>query len=188
MIVIAGNGPSAKEWDGPITIGTKKTQKPCQFKFVPTNSHAQFVTDAKILTLLATPQGPRYFNGNCKGWRAYYRQFNPYREKPSSGMAAIFCAIELWGVRKVGVIGFENILDGSSKRVSHDWKAEHDCIRSLVTLVDLRNAKTLRRIRPEGIGSVSRFLPERDGSHEPPNKHHTITPEAIRHRRAAGRD
>lgn len=69
-------------------------------------------------------------------WDAYYRGFS--EAKPSSGLCAVFAAVELWAPDRIGLIGFEYVLDGYEEWQKHDSNAEKKAISSLVEIIDLR--------------------------------------------------
>lgn len=82
----------------------------------------------------------------------YYRKFS--HKKPSTGLCAIFCAIENLNPRELLLIGYDRVLTDDHKHMKwsapkqyqvwgHDQKAEGECVRSLgLTIIDLvSNAK-----------------------------------------------
>jgi hypothetical protein len=54
----------------------------------------------------------------------------------SNGLQAMFCALDIYKPVVMGLIGFDQFLDG--EKTSHDWPSERACIESLVGIVDLR--------------------------------------------------
>lgn len=58
--------------------------------------------------------------------------------KMSNGLQAICVALDLFEPNELGLIGFDSFLDQSKK--NHCWKAERAFAKSLVTIVDLREA------------------------------------------------
>lgn len=81
----------------------------------------------------------RFYQADYKYWDQYFLTFKPKRitKKPSTGTCAVFCSYERWKPEKIGLIGFDWILDGD-KDWNHDPEAEKRCIESLVEIVDLR--------------------------------------------------
>lgn len=74
-------------------------------------------------------------------WSRFVRKKKVYygsQKKPSLGTCAVFAAVEYFGVEEVGVIGYDNILDGNTDWI-HDPIAEKRCIESLVNVIDLRS-------------------------------------------------
>ena len=76
-------------------------------------------------------------------WDAYWSKFIRKKHlsthvKPSLGTCAVFAAVEYFGVDEVGLIGYDNILDGNGGWM-HDAIAERNCIESLVNVIDLRS-------------------------------------------------
>lgn len=77
------------------------------------------------------------WHANEKLWDQYFWSFSPKFKKPSNGTLAVFCAVERWGVRSVGLIGMDWVLDENTEWF-HDAKAEKAAIENLVEIVDLR--------------------------------------------------
>lgn len=74
-----------------------------------------------------------------KYWAGFVRgRVPPQRVKPSLGLCAVFACVERWNPQQIGLIGFDNILDGNTQW-EHDAIAEKACIESLVKIVDLRH-------------------------------------------------
>lgn len=157
MITIAGSGPSVEAYGKPVTIATKKRSLPSEYLFCRFSVQYHKVRGPKIPLLL-------YFNrcnrSGCRcplcarernievipigseKWDEYWKPFIRKKHlsshmKPSLGTCAVFAAVERWGVDEVGVIGYDNILDGNEDWI-HDPIAEKRCIESLVNVVDLR--------------------------------------------------
>jgi hypothetical protein len=75
-------------------------------------------------------------------WLDYFKSFNPAYEKPSTGLKAVFCAVEFLNPPEIQLIGFDRVLHPdvlSSKWFhppgrywyAHDAGAEHRCLMSL---------------------------------------------------------
>ena len=82
-----------------------------------------------------------YYCDSCR-WDKYWSRFvrassPPQRVKPSLGTCAVMGAVERWAPDEIGLIGFDNILDGNLSW-EHDAIAEKRCIESLVKIIDLR--------------------------------------------------
>jgi len=153
MITIAGSGPST-ELIKHVDVATKKRSITsdhvfCRFPFAHNLKNKGDATPLMI-----------YYNrgrcgcGQCghierylidsRRWNSYYKQFS--KRKPSSGLCAVFGAVERWEPKTIGLIGFDWILDGNPGW-THDASAEKQAILSLVNIEDLRNDSTLHRLR-----------------------------------------
>jgi hypothetical protein len=75
-------------------------------------------------------------------WIDYYQTFNPSFPKPSTGLKAVFCAMEFENPPEIGLIGFDMVLhpekptskwfhEQGKYLYSHDARAEHQCLKSL---------------------------------------------------------
>ena len=85
-----------------------------------------------------TPSMENVWQADFKKWDKYFKTFGPLKHAdPSSGTCAIFCAIERWQPKEIGIIGMDWVLD-NNKAWFHDARAELEAIKSLVTVVDLR--------------------------------------------------
>lgn len=148
MLTIAGSGPSSKDY-GHVTVATKK--RPCPSDFIMVRFPFQ---DRRIKLLDDSPGLMSYYRRYEKGgdwpawycdsdkWDKYWSRFirmksPPQRVKPSLGTCAVMACVERWGVKEIGLIGYDNILDGNPKW-EHDAIAEKRCIESLVKIIDLR--------------------------------------------------
>jgi len=78
------------------------------------------------------------WQADFKRWDDYFLEFNPKFPDPSSGTCAVFCVIERWKPKQIGLIGFDWVLDGNSEWI-HDSKAELKAICSLTEVIDLRD-------------------------------------------------
>ena len=145
MITIAGSGPSAKDYPF-VTVATKKRSVPsdyvfCRFGF-QADKHKQ-----PLMLYYRDCEGRSDRKEICycdfNRWDKYYKQFvrsksPPQRVKPSLGTCAVMGVIERWNPSDIGLIGFDNILDGNTEW-PHDAIAERRCIESLVNIIDLRD-------------------------------------------------
>ena len=83
--------------------------------------------------------GNAWWSAQEKGWFHYFDQFKPKLYKPSIGTMAVFMAFERWGPEKIGLIGFDWVLDNNAEWF-HDSRAEREAINALgVEIIDLRN-------------------------------------------------
>lgn len=72
-------------------------------------------------------------------WREYFAHFS--QKKPTTGLCAVFCAIDQLAPKEIGLIGFDRVLNpehgslckwnGSSSIHMHDARAEYACLHSL---------------------------------------------------------
>lgn len=83
------------------------------------------------------PDYSRVWVADHAHWDKYFQSFNPKHPDPSSGTCAIFCVVERYAPKEIGVIGLDWLLDGNEDWL-HDAKAELAAIRQVVKLVDLR--------------------------------------------------
>jgi hypothetical protein len=95
--------------------------------------------------------GPFWIFNDPPKWIAYYRKFS--RKKPSTGLCAVFCAIDHLNPPEIAVIGYDRLLNPADQKSgkwnkpvipgafgtgSHDQRAEHACLMSLpVRIIDL---------------------------------------------------
>jgi hypothetical protein len=86
-------------------------------------------------------------------WIGYYESFRPRHKKPSTGLCAVFCAIDRLAPEEIALIGFDRLLDPNDMKsrkatddqkymysmYGHDQRAEHECLMSLpVKIIDFR--------------------------------------------------
>jgi hypothetical protein len=73
-------------------------------------------------------------------WLDYFAKFRPRRRKPSTGLCAVFCAIDRLAPKEIGLIGFDAIFN-KLELAGHDTRAEHECLHSLgINIIDLEKA------------------------------------------------
>lgn len=147
VITIAGSGPSSQEYGQPVTIATKKRPLPSDYVFCRFGFQAD-KHKVPLMLYYKRSQGRSYKDRkeiwycDSEKWDKYWSQFirmksPPQRVKPSLGTCAVMAAVERWGCKEIGLIGFDNILDGNTEW-EHDAIAEKRCIESLVNIIDLR--------------------------------------------------
>ena len=93
-----------------------------------------------------------WFNDPPK-WLNYYQSFNPRHKKPSTGLCAVFMAIDKLDAKEIALLGYDRLLnpnDMKSRKATddikytyslygHDQRAEHECLMSLpVKIIDFR--------------------------------------------------
>lgn len=163
-LIIAGSGPSAKGFPH-ADIATKKMSCPAdyqaarypawyfkvknavkggdtdKFRYMPTQG---FMLYQKVrhggnkYPYEDIPETFRYL-ADSKYWDSYFKSFNPrnLNKKPSVGLCAVMMAYERWKPDKIGLIGFDWVLDGH-KDWAHDSYTEKKVMESLCEIVDLR--------------------------------------------------
>jgi len=158
MITIAGSGPSCEAYGKPVTIATKKRSLPSEYLLCRFGFQYQKGGKEKLPLLLyfsrchcnydfcpvCNDRGIEIFHMDSGKWDKYFAQFvrkgKVYygsQKKPSLGTCAVMAAVDKFNVDEVGLIGFDNILDGNLDWI-HDPIAEKNCIESLVNVIDLR--------------------------------------------------
>jgi hypothetical protein len=164
MLVIVGHGPSllTKQrgaWlDEQTVVRLKGCPKPDPV-FFGTRTDYQFVNKlgcppqgCPVWGFAFMPNGvPRARNADRKRWMSYFETFNPSWFKPSSGLRAIFCAVEFLSPKQIGLVGFDKFMDATKNpnkwnqdpfdappgAKEHDYAAERKCAESLVELVEV---------------------------------------------------
>lgn len=144
MITIAGSGPSVTEVKH-VDVATKKRSISSDYVFCrfPCAHNLRDKGDDTPLMIYynrgVCPCGKcekiEKYLINSRRWDNYYKSFS--KKKPSSGLCAVFGAVERWDPKTIGLIGFDGILDGYSGW-QHDANAEKQAILSLVIIKDLR--------------------------------------------------
>ena len=147
MITIAGSGPSAKDYPF-VTVATKKRSVPSDYVFCRFGFQHQG-DEPLMLYYKRLSDSKKAWFCNAQKWDDYYKQFvrsksPPQRVKPSLGTCAVMGVVERWNPSDIGLIGFDNILDGNPEW-PHDAIAERRCIESLVNIIDLRSQTDLTR-------------------------------------------
>jgi hypothetical protein len=95
---------------------------------------------------------PRHniWQADWERWDEYYHSFGEVKHKdPSSGTCAVYCAVERFNPKEIGLIGFDYVLD-NNRDWFHDARAELESIESLVTIIDLRDGSEIdpKRSKP----------------------------------------
>jgi hypothetical protein len=80
------------------------------------------------------------FFANTPHWLEYFAQFKPEKAKPSVGLCAVFCAVEL-GHTELALVGFDSFTtdntrtgkwhDARPERWVHDQRAEREALEGL---------------------------------------------------------
>lgn len=170
-VVIAGSGPSVLDYDGHVDVATKKMSAPADYQFARHQAWYYKVLEENV-TAREKGRKPRWLQprigfilyrnyetpnnkypvekihnryvADWKYWDSYFKSFRPNNQnkKPSVGCCAVMAVMEMWSPEKVGLIGFDWVLDGN-KDWLHDSRAELECILSLADVEDLRTGKVL---------------------------------------------
>ena len=146
-MTIAGSGPSCKDYNQKVTIATKKRPLPSDYIMVryPFQDRRVKRVGPDLMSyykrLEKGGDWPAWYADSDR-WDKYWSRFirmnsPPQRVKPSLGTCAVMAAVERWGCKEIGLIGYDHILDGNTKW-EHDAIAEKRCIESLVKIIDLR--------------------------------------------------
>jgi len=77
------------------------------------------------------------WQANWLKWDDYFRTFDPKHPDPSSGTCAIYCVVERWKPKDIGLAGFNYVLDNETDWI-HDARAELASIEGIVNIIDLR--------------------------------------------------
>ncbi len=156
-VTIAGSGPSVNGFEGHIDIATKKMSLPADYHFA---RHAawyykvrqesdKYINKADNFILYRFQDTPTHkyplegienrYVCDWRYWDNFFIRKGPKNlsRKPSVGICAFFAAYEVWKPKKVGLIGFDWVLDGH-KDWPHDSRCELACMESLAEIVDLR--------------------------------------------------
>ena len=170
-IIVAGSGPSAKgfshadvatkkmscpadyqaarypAWYFKVKQATKSITKPDQrYKYAPEKGFMLYkavVHGGNKFAVEDIPTEKRYL-AESKYWDSYFKSFNPRNQnkKPSVGLCAVMMAYERWKPDRIGLIGFDWVLDGY-KGWLHDSYTELEVMKSLAEIIDLRDGKSL---------------------------------------------
>ena len=140
FLTIAGSGPSASLIER-VTVATKKRPVPSDYVFCRFGFQYRGSEDLMLYYKRLADDKDAYFCDAIR-WDKYFKQFirsksPPQRVKPSLGTCAVMGVVERWNPKDIGLIGFDNILDGNTDW-EHDAIAEKRCIESLVNIIDLR--------------------------------------------------
>jgi hypothetical protein len=148
MLVIVGHGPSILTGRGSVidSMQVVRLKNGLAIKPKPDPIHWGARTDflcARSLVYRDDKYKEKFWHFNDDPeWLSYFSRFEPRHPKPSTGLSAVFCAVER-GYDDIALIGFDRLLnldDTKSRRwnepsmysmYGHDQRAEHDCLKSL---------------------------------------------------------
>jgi len=145
LIVIVGHGPSILSGLGSVidSMTVVRLKKGLVPKAAPSNWGTR--TDYLCARSLIYDHGlfPFWHFNDDRKWLDYYAGFKPRNKKPSTGLCAVFCAVE-HGATELAVIGFDRLIKPEPEPVethhkwSHDERAEHDAMYGLgIRIIDL---------------------------------------------------
>jgi len=162
MLVIVGHGPGVLNralgpWlDGQTVVRLKAAERPTvidwgtRTDFVCAGSSSWFTdrrradfpdSECWVLSEKPTPAGP--WRVASQDWLTRWAGFRTEKSrKPSTGLKAVFCALEFLKPAEIGLLGFDRVLHPevpTSKwfeplgkySYAHDARAEHRCLMSL---------------------------------------------------------
>jgi hypothetical protein len=153
LILIVGHGPSVLSGLGDLidshtVVRLKEGLTPQQRK-----DSKNWGTRTDYLcarSLVYQKKEPFWHFNDPPEWIEYYNRFEPRHKKPSTGLCAVFCAIDRLAPDEIALIGYDRLLDPSDRKsrkwnersmtslYGHDQRAEHECLMSLpVRIIDL---------------------------------------------------
>jgi hypothetical protein len=121
-----------------------------RLKSAPVDPAEHFGTRTDVICarshLFAKPGVPFwYWHAVEDKWLPKYRKFG--QAKPSTGLCAIFCALEYLKPKEIALIGFDQLLHGKAGKyndrhrpgfTAHEGDPESKCLKSLpVTIIDV---------------------------------------------------
>ena len=161
MLVIVGHGPSVIQrslgsWlDSQTVVRLKHAERPgpewgTRTDYVCASSPSfwtdkrrpDFPASAECWVLAEKPVPKGQWKEASKSWLAHFKSFKPTFPKPSTGLKAVFCAIEFLAPQEIGLLGFDRVLhpevattkwwhEQGKYFYGHDAHAEHRCLMSL---------------------------------------------------------
>lgn len=159
-VVIVGHGPSVLSGLGSVidsmpVIRLKRDLWPKQRKkeFFHWGTRTDYICSRSPPVDSKIPYW--HFAGEMeRRWIAHFESFRPeiqqkpLRPKPSTGLCAVFCAMEFLQPTEIALIGFDAWFGGTDRKWSeerapmkpHDWHTELAVARSLTSITDLRRA------------------------------------------------
>jgi hypothetical protein len=150
VLLIVGHGPSVLSGLGAVidTHTVVRLKDGLRVKPKPDPFHFGSRTDYLCARSKICDHGefPYWHFNDPEKWVTYYRQYS--RRKPSTGLCAVFCAIDNLNPPEIALIGFDRVLTDDMKcgkwyderryhLWGHDQKAERECLFSLrVPIID----------------------------------------------------
>ena len=127
-------------WYYKVKLALKEKTKPSEkFKYGPEKGFMLYKNHATPGGKYPREDIPNRFLCDWKYWDAYFKSFKPRNQnkKPSVGLCAVMGVYERWKPDKIGLIGFDWVLDGH-KDWAHDSHCELRVMESLCEIIDLR--------------------------------------------------
>lgn len=169
MIVIVGHGPSVNSGKGAVidsmTVVRLKdgTQQRRETPATDWGTRTDYLCARSLIYRLdrtpfwlypdpVTPamQSSTLSIASAERWQRYYATFAPRHQKPSTGLCAVFCAVEFLDAKEIALIGFDRMLNPADKKSGkwhampsnhlwgHDQRAENAALHGLgIRIVDL---------------------------------------------------
>lgn len=148
MIVIVGHGPSVLSGLGSVIDSHTVVRLKQGLTKQHPPQHFGTRTDFLCARSLVFDRGefPFWHFADDKRWLAYFASFEPKRKKPSTGLCAVFCAIDKLDPKEIAFIGFDSLLNPDMTPTkwdcngpwAHDMHAENACLNSLgIEVIDL---------------------------------------------------
>lgn len=130
MIVIVGHGPSALWVDG------SWLDQQTVIRLKHPKVHPGTRTDYYCSRSNALKGGEPFwhFKKSDKKWMEVYRRFSDM--KPSTGLCAMWSAIDHLGATEIGLAGFDDFW-ARIRKFPHDFDAEYRCAHSLLKVVNV---------------------------------------------------
>lgn len=141
MIVIVGHGPSVLSGLGSVIDSHTVVRLKNGLTKQQPKEHFGTRTDYLCARSLVFDLGeyPFWHLRDDSHWHTHFKRFAPKRKKPSTGLCAVFCAIDQLNPKEIGFIGCDSLLNpditptkwDSSGPWAHDMHAENACLHSL---------------------------------------------------------
>lgn len=149
MIVIVGHGPSVLRGLGSVidthTVvrlkhGLNAKPKPDPFHW---GTRTDYLCARSLIFKDEKSKVPFWHFSDPPKWLDYYAGFEPRNAKPSTGLCAVFMALDNLAPQEIGLIGFDRLTNPNDRKsrkwydtpstslYGHDQRAEHECLMSL---------------------------------------------------------
>jgi len=146
MLCIVGHGPSVLTGRGALIDGMTVVRLKDGLRKDQPIEH--FGTRTDYVCARSQIYSPDWWFNDPPKWVDYYRQYSS--KKPSTGLCAVFCAIDKLDVKELALIGFDRMLNPGDEKSGkwhdherrhfwgHDQPAENQCLHSLgLRIIDL---------------------------------------------------
>jgi hypothetical protein len=151
--VIVGHGPSVLSGLGAVIDQSTVVRLKNGLAVRPKPDPLHWGTRTDYLcgrSLIYKAKEPFWHFNDPRKWLDYYQSFKPKHKKPSTGLCAVFCALDRLSPDEIYLIGYDRLLnpdDMKSRKwnetpsrslYGHDQRAEHEALMSLpVRIIDL---------------------------------------------------